>query len=170
MPAFTKSLLSFAIAASLIFSLTNCSSSGTNYGTARTLIPLADRSSASLLSSATGRSIFEGLYFGEGPIATLFPEFWSSDARKAIGLPNLTPTQHGEYVAAIHRLEGDLVNQDPQVFTTLKSDLTSGDPSVTQQFTNRLQTDVLQVAKQRNINVAALASKYKRSISTVVGL
>lgn len=161
-----KRALSCVLALAFVAPLAGCGQSGT------TSLPVASNISGptpdSVLRSASGTDIFEGLLFGEGPVSQLFPEFWSTTARQALGFPKMTAAQHALYLASIHTFERDLSKEDPGLFSALKIGMTSGDPTQVQDALNRVKADGLRLAAAHHIDVATAMAKYNPA--GVVGL
>lgn len=119
--------------------------------------------------SYTAQQLFEGLFYGEGAAANVFPEWWGAPARRSEGLPNsLTAAQHARLIANMHTFESEVGKIDPSFFGDFKREVTSGDPVRVSSVLQRLQHDAEAIAAMHDIDWKALASKARPDISTQV--
>ncbi len=71
--------------------------------------------------SYSGTDIFQGVYFGQGDVASLLPDFWSRP--EFASLTTLTPDQ----AAAVGNVISAINTSDPSYFSNFETEMTSGD-------------------------------------------
>lgn len=75
-------------------------------------------------TSYSGREIFTGLFFAQGPVATLIPEIRDNFNIHNV---NLSPEQRNEMTNVQDELLDFIEHKHPSFFDSFKSDVTSGD-------------------------------------------
>lgn len=107
----------------------------------------------SITTRYDGSTILEGLFFGEGPAAALFPEIWSdTQVLAALGRSKWTAKQHKLYMDGIRQLENEVSAIDPGFFSAFATDMQSGNPVLVQQALTRTQKDMETVADKHKTN------------------
>ena len=76
----------------------------------------------------SAKQIFEGVFFGQGPVAQRLPEIWNSYSLA----PYRGKVRSAEFGNALGALEGKIEKHDPTYFAQLQRDMTSGDPGLVQ--------------------------------------
>ena len=76
----------------------------------------------------SAKQIFEGVFFGQGPVAHRLPEIWNSYSLA----PYRGKVRSAEFGNALGALEGKIEKHDPTYFAQLQRDMTSGDPGLVQ--------------------------------------
>lgn len=90
------------------------------------------------LKDYSGEELFEGVIFGYGEVAKLFPEMWEESL-----LNDFTYTD--EQVQKIKEIESELKQVDPDFFTKFKEGIQSGDHVVIEETIQKTEESLIKV-------------------------
>ncbi|WP_167815229.1 sporulation delaying protein family toxin [Sporolactobacillus shoreae] len=93
-------------------------------------------------SQYSGEELFRGLVFGQGPVAKLFPDIWSSDQIKKAN--NSTADK------VVNLVIKQLKINSPSFFSNFKNIVTSGNPYLIDQKSSEISAEVQQALKDLN--------------------
>jgi SdpC family antimicrobial peptide len=114
----------------------------------------------------SGKAVFEGLFFGQGPVAGLFPELWTPTIEKELNFSS--SKRHVAFVQAVTKIENGISHEDPSYFSDMGSQMTSGDPVLVKQMLERTRQDVSRYAQEQGVKVTAPSSPSMHDFDTVV--
>jgi SdpC family antimicrobial peptide len=96
----------------------------TVYVTRPTIVLAADTASSKATARYNGETLFTGLYFGEGPVAKMFPEIWESPQMAQ----QISQVQNNETWSKTKSQAMEWVRtNDPDFFNRFEQDIQSGD-------------------------------------------
>jgi SdpC family antimicrobial peptide len=76
----------------------------------------------------SARQIFQGIFFGVGPVAAELPEMWNDDSRRLLHLEGAASMSRFE--RQISAIEVKVSHSDPSYFRDFAEAMTSGDPAL----------------------------------------
>ncbi len=126
--------------------------------------PVAASAASVDVSKYDGRTVFEGIYMGRGPVARALPEVWGKGDILAT-LDHKDPQLRAQVDRGVTNFMDRMAASDPGFFADFKRDVTSGDPVAVNAALDRTYNDVTAIMKKdrsaKTLAVLADTGSYK---------
>ena len=101
------------------------------------------------ITNYDGITLFEGLLFGSGPVAGLFPEVWQDPAVKT-NMEKLTESERADIEVGKLALINDIKKQDTTFFDRFAKDIQSGNPVKVEAIMDETLEHIMYYAEKNN--------------------